>query len=156
MDLDQLDKAIISCLQEELPLDLEPYKIIANKLEIEETELLRRIEILMEKGIIRRMGAILNHRDAGFSANAMVVWSIPQESIQRSGELMATFPEVSHCYERQRLTQWPYNLFSMVHGRTKEECEVVIGKIAEAINNNSYDILYSTVELKKTSMKYFT
>lgn len=142
-------------MQEDLPLVPEPYKLIAEELGIKEKELLDRIKEFCNEGIIRRFGATLNHRNIGFKANAMVVWIVPEERIKRVSEIMILFSRVSHCYQRPTFPNWPYNIFTMVHGETREKCERDIKKIIKAVNINEYSILYSTEELKKSSMRYF-
>jgi len=150
-----LDISIIRILQEDLPLVPEPYKLIAEDLGIKEMELLEKIKEFCNKGVIRRFGATLNHRNIGFKANAMVVWNVPEERIKEVSGIMILFPQVSHCYQRPKFPNWPYNIFTMVHGENKEECEKIVKKIIETINIIDYCMLYSTVELKKSSMKYF-
>lgn len=153
--LNELDRKIIRILQEDIPLQKEPFKAIAKELEINEDELLERLHRLQEQKILRRIGAILHHRRAGFSHNAMVVWVVPEERCQDIGKLMASFPQISHCYKRATFSDWPYNLYTMIHGQSKLECELVVCNIAKMTGVNEYEILYSTKELKKTSMKYF-
>ncbi|MEW9124587.1 MAG: Lrp/AsnC family transcriptional regulator [Thermotaleaceae bacterium] len=153
--IDKLDKSIIQKLQEDLPLTEQPFKWIADTLEIKEEELLEKIKGLLDKGMMRRLGAVLYHRKAGYGANAMVVWVVPADKIDGIGNIMASFSCVSHCYQRPTFPDWPYNLFTMIHGRTFEECEEQISQVAKAVNLENYEILYSTKELKKTSMQYF-
>ena len=149
-----LDINIIRKMQEDLPLVPQPYKLIAEELGIEEEELLEKIKEFCNKGIIRRFGATLNHRNIGFKANAMVVWIVPKE-IKEVSEIMIVFPQISHCYQRPTFPNWPYNIFTMVHGETEEECQEVVKEIVKAVRINDYSILYSTEELKKNSMRYF-
>lgn len=153
--LTELDKEIIRRLQGDLPLVPRPYQVIAHDLGIEEEELLEKINWMKEKGMIRRLGAAIRHRQAGFKANAMVVWQVPTEQVADVGQKLATYPEVTHCYERPTFPDWPYNLFTMVHGRRREECEAIAQRMAQEVGIENYRLLYSTKELKKTSMKYF-
>lgn len=146
---------IIKSLQEDLPLVSEPYKKLAEELGLTEDELLMKINELKGRNIIRRFGATLNHRKIGFHSNAMAVWIVPKEMIEEVSRTMISFPQVSHCYERTTQPGWPYNIFTMVHGQNKQDCETVISQISDLTNISSYNILYSTEELKKTSMKYF-
>ncbi|AOY74875.1 AsnC family transcriptional regulator [Clostridium formicaceticum] len=155
MELTELDKKIISVLQEDIPLSSEPYKAIAEALEIEEIELLRRIQKYMDSGILRRIGAVLRHRQAGFTANAMVVWEVEPHRTKEVGTKMATFSEVTHCYERPTHRNWPYNLFTMIHGTNKEACYEMAEELSKTVNVENYRLLFSSEELKKTSMKYF-
>ncbi|MGF7185583.1 DNA-binding Lrp family transcriptional regulator [Desulfitispora alkaliphila] len=155
MNITELDKDIIRKLQGDLPLSPEPFKEIAQSLDISEEELLEKIRLLKEQGIIRRFGAALRHREAGYKANAMVVWEVEEEKALDMGQKMAQFPEVTHCYKRRTYPGWPYNLFTMVHGTTKEQCYQIAERINEAVDAKNYKLLFSTKELKKTSMKYF-
>ncbi len=153
--LNSLDKSIIRKLQGDISLTSQPYKLIAEEVGITEEELLKKINDFYSKGILRRVGGILYHREAGFKANAMVVWIVPEEKVQEVGETMSSFKEVTHCYARPIAYNWPYNMFTMVHGQTKEQCENAIKEISNSIRIYEYKILYSTKELKKSSMKYF-
>jgi siroheme decarboxylase len=141
-------------MQENLPLVAQPYKLIAQELGIKEEELLEKIKEFCDNGIIRRFGATLNHRNIGFIANAMVVWIVPERRIKEVSDIMIQFPQVSHCYQRPTFENWPYNIFTMVHGESKEKCEKVINEIITRTNIDKYTILYSTKELKKSSMRY--
>lgn len=115
-----------------------------------------KIKELQKEGILRRFGAVLHHRKAGYHANAMVVWIVPDEKTEEAGKIMSSFTQVSHCYQRSTSSGWPYNMFTMVHAKTKQECEEVVSKIADAIRIYEYEFLYSTIEIKKSSMKYFS
>ncbi|MEW6622180.1 MAG: Lrp/AsnC family transcriptional regulator [Bacillota bacterium] len=150
-----LQKKIIKELQKDLPLVERPFEVIAQRLDMEEAELLQEISHLKEKGYIRRFGAALRHREVGLLANAMIVWRIPEDEIEEAGNVVAGFPEVTHCYHRQPLPHWRYNLFAMIHFSTKEECHEMAERIARAVGDYPYELLFSTTELKKTSMKYF-
>ncbi len=151
----ELEKKIIRELQGDLPLTKRPYKELADKLGIGEAELVAKVKEFTEQGIIRRFGAALRHREVGFTANAMVIWDVPDEQALDVGKIMATFNEVSHCYQRPRYPGWPYNMFTMVHGQSKQECEATAARISEKVGIKGYGLLYSTAELKKDSMKYF-
>jgi len=154
--LTEIEKKIVKALQDDLPLCSHPFKMIAEQIGISEYELLAEIHCLKQQGIIRRLGAIVNHRNLGIAANAMVVWHVPKEKSQEIGKIMATFPEVTHCYERPTYPDWQYNLFTMIHGKSESECERVIAQISERTGIKDYRQLYSTKELKKVSMKYFS
>lgn len=153
--INSFDKKIMCRLQENIPLTANPYKEIADELNMSEDELIQKIKTYNETGILKRIGAILYHRKAGFKANAMVVWKINNEDLDRIGRYMASFLEVSHCYERKPCDSWDYNLYTMIHEKDRESCNRIIEKISKAIGVENYKILYSTKELKKTSMKYF-
>ncbi|MBU3161605.1 AsnC family transcriptional regulator [Clostridium frigoris] len=153
--LSGLDKSIIRAVQEDLPLVPEPYKEMARELGITENALINRIKEFCSSGIIRRFGTIVNHRNIGFTSNAMVVWIVPKDLIEDVSKIMISFPQVSHCYQRPTFPQWPYNVFTMIHGQNNQECEKIVKEIVAAININDYELLYSSIELKKESMKYF-
>jgi len=153
--LNDLEKALVRELQEGLPLTGRPFLEIAEKLKISEEEVLSKIRKFIDTGIIHRFGAAVRHRELGYVANALVVWRVPGERVREVGRLMASFPEVTHCYERKSYPGWPYNLYTMLHGRSKEECREKVERISEAAGVTEHRILFSTAELKKTSMKYF-
>ncbi len=153
--VDELDKKIISLLQKDIPVDPQPYKIIADQLGVEEDEVLNKIEAMVKKGVIRRFGATLYHQEAGFSANAMVAWVIPEEKVDEIGRVMAGFREVTHCYHRRPQKDWKYSLYTMIHGDTREECYDIAKKMSEKTGMNEYSLLFSEKEFKKTSMEYF-
>ncbi|MDR3289247.1 MAG: Lrp/AsnC family transcriptional regulator [Peptococcaceae bacterium] len=147
--------ALIRQLQEDLPDGLTPYALLAERLGSQENDVLRLVADLLREGVIRRFGAVLRHQQAGFTANVMGVWQVPEAQVEKTGLLMRDFPEVSHCYQRPTLPDWPFNLFTMIHGRTPEDCAQVMNKIALATGIRDHDALTSVAELKKTSMKYF-
>lgn len=153
--MDELEKKIVSRLQGDIPLREEPFKEIAKELGIEERFLLSKLFDMKEEGLLRRVGAILRHRQAGFEANAMVAWKVPGEKVDKVGKIMAKFKEASHVYERPTYPEWPYNIFTMIHSTTVEECEKIIEEISRVTGISEYKRLYSTREYKKTSMQYF-
>lgn len=152
---DETDKGLIRHLQGDIPLTERPFREIAEKMGISESALIERARQFKEKGYIRRFGATLRHRQAGFSANGMGVWIVPEEDRERVGKIMATFKEVTHCYERPSFEGWPFNLFTMIHGQSKEECFEVAERISGATGITDYKLLFSSREFKKTSMQYF-
>ena len=149
-DLDEKDKSILRYLQDGLPIESTPYKSIADQVGLTEQELFRRISLLKEKGIIRRLKTILNHYLIGYTANVMVVWEVPAHQIKEAVKIMTAFPVVSHCYQRATLPNWSYNIFTMIHGRSREECEKVIKAIADRTNLVKYESLYTLKEYKKS------
>jgi DNA-binding Lrp family transcriptional regulator len=153
--LDDLERKIVHYLQGNLPLTDRPFAVLAEKIGIHEEELIEKIKLLKEQGILRRFGANLNHRLAGFKANAMVAWYIPEDKMDIIGPLMATFKEVSHCYQRKIHEKWKYNLFTMVHGKSKKDCQDIARRIAENTGINEYIVLLTLKEYKKTSPRYF-
>ncbi len=152
---DELDKKIIGFLQKDIPLEPMPYKILADRLGVSEGEVLNRINAMISSGVIRRFGATLYHQEAGFSANAMVAWVIPEQEIDEIGYIMAGFKEVTHCYHRRPQRDWRYNLFTMIHGDTREECYSIAEMISERTGVKDYSLLFSEKEFKKTSMEYY-
>lgn len=153
--LTEQEKQIIRELQNGIPLVNRPFKLMAEKLKIKEEELIKKIKELIENGQIRRFGAAVRHQDLGYLANAMVVWNVPDNRVEETGRKMACLSEVSHCYQRPRRPGWPYNLFTVVHGRTREECVQAAKKISTATGIKDYCLLFSTAELKKSCMRYF-
>src|ERR671927_1733467 len=150
------DKAAIRALQEDIPLTPRPFDLWGRQVGLSHEELLERAYDLRDRKIMRRFSAVLYHRKAGFRANAMGVWRVPDERIDEVGQMFAQYQAVSHCYQRPVYEDWPYALFSMVHGRTEEECESVLGAMSEESDITEYASLYSTREYKKTRVRYFT
>ena len=154
--LSEREKEIVRVLQEGVPLVSRPYQALAGQLGMSEEELLATIEDWLRRGIIRRFGATVRHQDLGYVANAMIVWQVPEERIESVGAIMAGFPEVTHCYQRPAYPpDWPYNLFTMVHGRKREDCREIASRLAKAGGIDHYRMIFSTAELKKSGMKYF-
>lgn len=147
----QKDRLILQYLHRGLPLKNRPYQEIAKKINISEEELFRRIKSLKEQGIIQRLGTILNHYRSGYSVNAMVVWQVPSRLISKTGKIMSEFPAVSHCYQRKTWPNWPYNLYTMIHARSKSECAKIIRKISGKTGIKQYEALYTMKEYKKKS-----
>lgn len=153
--VDELDKKIISLLQGDLPLDPKPFAILAESIGITEDELIEKVRSMKENGIIRRFGATLRHQEAGFSSNAMGAWLVPHDRIEEVGKVMASFREVTHCYHRRPQKDWKYNLYTMIHGDTRDECYRIARRISQDTGIDDYVLLFSEKEFKKTSMEYF-
>lgn len=153
--LTELELKVIRGLQRDLPVTARPFQEIAQELGLSEEELTTIIRQLMNQGYIRRFGATIRHRISGFQANAMVAWHVPEAQIEQVGAQMAAFREVTHCYERQVSDVWPYNLYTMIHGKTQAECEAIAQRMAAATGIQDYVLLFSDAELKKTTMRYF-
>lgn len=154
--IDEMDRAIIVATQGGLPLVARPYHAIADSLTMDPEELMARMRRLHQVGIIRRLGVVPNHYAIGYRANGMSVWDIPDEQVDELGEVVGQFDFVSHCYRRpRRLPRWPYNLFAMVHGKTRDEVEQQVAHIAQFLGERvrSHSILYSTRILKKTGLR---
>jgi siroheme decarboxylase len=150
-----LDKKFIRVLQEDIETTSEPFKKSAGALGITTGELFAKAKEYEQLGVMRRFAAILRHRDAGFSANGMVVWKVPEDKIDEVGYKLATFPQVSHCYRRPVFYDWPFNLFSMVHARTLKAAESIAESMSSVVKIKEYSILFSTREFKKQRVKYF-
>ncbi|MBI1976818.1 MAG: Lrp/AsnC family transcriptional regulator [Candidatus Omnitrophica bacterium] len=146
----------IRVMQEDMPVVSMPYHAMAEQLGMGQDELFEMAARFVREGKLRRMAAVLNHRKAGFVANAMGVWEVPPERIAEVGVQMGSFSAVSHCYQRPVYPDWPYSIFTMVHGRDKEACDKILESIAAATGMNRYEALFSTKEYKKTRLKYFT
>jgi DNA-binding Lrp family transcriptional regulator len=156
IELSEEDIATIRATQGPMPVIPEPYAPAAERLGVSVGEVLRRLESLRERGGLRRVAAILFHRRAGFSANGMGVWVVPPDDVLETGKRMAAFRGISHCYERPTYADWPYSVFTMAHGRSKEECDAVLDAIAGATGITQRATLYSSTEFKKVRMLYFT
>ena len=155
MKLDAIDRKLIARLCGDIGDSLHPWQQIADELEISEEEVLSKLKEYKDEGILRRIGAMLRHRSAGFSANGMSAWNVPAQDVERVGKLMAAVPEISHCYERPSVADWPYSIYGMIHGTTEDEVRAVANRIAEETGIKDYEILFSGREFKKSSVHYF-
>ena len=153
--LTEQDKDFIRELQKDLELVPEPFEKSAKQLGISLSQLFLRAKQYERDGVMRRFAAILRHRDAGFSANGMVVWRVPREIIDDVGYKIASFPQVSHCYQRPVYDDWPYNLFSMIHARSVHAAEAMASQISNTVKMGDYRILFSSKEFKKERVRYF-
>jgi DNA-binding Lrp family transcriptional regulator len=153
--LTELENEIIASIQGDIAITERPYLEIAQKLGISEETLLEKLKGLCDRGVIRRFGATIYHQRSGFQANAMVAWKVDEDRIDEAGEKMASFNEVSHCYRRNPTVDWPYNLYTMIHAKDEESCREIARTMSIKTEINTYSLLFSRKELKKTSMKYF-
>ncbi|MGH2880584.1 MAG: Lrp/AsnC family transcriptional regulator [Solirubrobacteraceae bacterium] len=153
---DDRDIAVIRALQGDMPIVGEPYAPAAAELGMPQQELLDHLAGMRERGLLRRVAAILYHRRAGFSANGMGVWKVPEEQIEQVGRQMAAVRGISHCYQRPTYEDWPYSVFTMAHGRSKEECDAILDSIAQMSGIEDRATLYSSTEFKKIRLLYFT
>lgn len=151
----ELQKKIIKILQEDLPITPEPFVEIGKELGISQEELFKEFDVLFKEGYLRRMGAILAHRKIGLNYNPMIVIETKEEYIKSLGEKIASFSEVTHCYNRPRMENFPYDLYAMIHSDSEIEIEKLVKKITNDERIISYRLLYSVKEYKKTSMRYF-
>ena len=149
------DKKIIRMIQGDLPVLPTPFDSLAKKSGIAEKDFLKRVRRFIRRGMIRRFGAILRHQIAGYRGNAMAVWSVPEEKVERISKAMIAFPAVSHCYLRPEHPRWPYNLYTMIHGRSPEDCRKTARGMARETGIKKYRLLFSKREHKKSSMNYF-
>ena len=156
IEVSDMDLAVIRALQGDMPVVSEPYAPAAAEIGVSVPELLEHLESMKERKALRRVAAILFHRRAGFSANGMGVWKIPEERIMDLAPQMAAFRGISHCYQRPTYEDWPYSVFTMAHGRSKEECDAILDSIADFSGIHERRTLYSSTEFKKTRLLYFT
>ncbi|MEO6352827.1 MAG: Lrp/AsnC family transcriptional regulator [Burkholderiaceae bacterium] len=154
--IDAIDRAIIVATQGGLPLVARPYHAIAESLQLEPQQVMERMLRMQQVGVVRRIGVVPNHYAIGYRANGMSVWDVPDTLVDKLGASVGSFAFVSHCYCRpRRLPEWPYNLFAMVHGKSRDEVEAQVAKIAAFLGEHvrSHTILYSTRILKKTGLR---
>jgi len=155
---DERDVAVIRAMQGPMAAVERPYDEAAAELGLSTEELLDRLRGMVDRKLLRRVAAILFHRRAGFSANGMGVWKVPEDEILETGRRMAAFRGISHCYQRPTYEDWPYSVFTMAHGRSKEECDAILDSIAAECGMGPDDraTLYSSTEYKKIRLHYFT
>ena len=153
--IENIDKKIIGLIQKDLPVHPRPFAVLAEKIGISEETFIERVKRLKKTGVIRRFGATLRHQKAGFKANAMIAWKAPEGIIRELGKTLARFREVSHCYHRAPKGDWPYNLYTMVHGGSRNECREIAERMSSTTGLAEYAVLFSEKEFKKTSMEYF-
>ncbi|MEO7116785.1 MAG: Lrp/AsnC family transcriptional regulator [Caldimonas sp.] len=156
MELPDFDRRLIAATQSGLPLVPRPYEAIGAMLGVSSAVLLERFAELLASGVVRRIGAVPNHYRLGYSANGMSVWDVDDARVDELGERVGALPGVSHCYRRPReLPRWPYNLFAMLHGRSREEVEGQRRELRSLLGDacRSDDVLYSTAILKKTGLR---
>jgi DNA-binding Lrp family transcriptional regulator len=156
IELSDLDLAVIRATQGPMDPIVEPFAPAASELGMPVAKLLDHLESMRERRALRRVAAILFHRRAGFSANGMGVWNVPEERILELGPRMASFRGISHCYQRPTYADWPYSVFTMAHGRSKDECDAILDSIAADTGIEERRTLYSSTEFKKIRMLYFT
>lgn len=156
MQLSELDRELIRATQGGLPLVPRPYEAIGAMLGVSGGVVQDRLQVMQEQGLIRRIGIVPNHYRLGFTANGMTVWDVLDHEVDAIGEKVGSLPGVSHCYRRPRhLPQWPYNLFAMLHGRSREEVALQAREIEKMMGSacRGHDILYSSAILKKTGFR---
>ncbi len=158
-----VEKKVAEQVQGNIPLDKRPFDVIGKRVGISGKDVIDVLKKLKKRGIMRRFGAVLRHRSAGFSENAMVVWAVPEERCEETGFLLASYKEITHCYERTSPLEGVYNLFTMIHlaggdpeeNAGKDMMEEFTAGVSSAIGIEKYKILRSLEEFKKNSMEYF-
>lgn len=155
-DLSPFEVDAIRTLQDDLPVVERPFAVAADRLGTDEATVLTLLRSLRERGLMRRFAAVMNHRSAGFKANAMGVWAVPDQRADEIGPVMAGFAAVSHCYRRPTYDDWPYTVFTMVHGRSARDCEATIAAIRTETGIDEHALLWSVKEYKKTRVRYYT
>lgn len=153
--LDPVDRQLIAATQSGLPLVPQPYEAVGAMVGISAQEVRSRLEAMLARGLIRRIGAVANHYRLGYTANGMTVWDVDDAQVDALGQRIGRLPGVTHCYRRTRAPGWPYNLFVMLHGRSREEVERQAAAVAALLGEacRAYEILYSTQVLKKTGLR---
>jgi len=152
--LSSTDRDLINQLQQDLPLVEKPFDAMSACLGMTSSEYLNRCQALRERGIMRRFGASIKHSRVGFVANAMACWKVPSDRVDLVAQKLTAARKVSHCYERKTAPLWPYNLFAMIHGRTRDTCQHIAGKVSGETGLEDYVLLFSSKELKKVRVKY--
>lgn len=153
-ELSDTERSVINQLQQDLPLTPMPFNAIAEQAGMNVQPFLARCQLLQQRGIIRRFSASINHNHAGFAANAMACWIAPPDKVDAAGYKLASFKQVSHCYQRKTSPLWRYNIFAVIHGRSKEICQEIADRASHETRLTSYVLLYSTKEFKKTRVRY--
>lgn len=159
MVLNESDRRLLAAIQDGLPLVPHPYAMLAGTLGTTEADIIERLQRLQDDGLIKRMGVVVKHRSLGYHANAMVVWNIPDDAIERVGKLLAAQECVTLCYQRpRRLPDWPYNLFTMIHGHDREQ---VLARVDHLVRNCgmqdfAHQVLFSQRCFKQRGARYTT
>ena len=153
--LTDLEKKIIALLQTDIPVAQRPFKQMAQKIGITEETFLAVLRDLNDRGMIRRFGATLKHQKSGFRANAMVAWNVAEDQVEKVGTIMAGFQEITHCYRRPPLPEFPFGLYAMIHGQNEEEVRGLAARLAGEIGARDHAVVFSVREFTKVSMRYF-
>ncbi len=154
--LTEVEKKVLASIQDDMPIAERPYYEMAVKTGLSEDFFLKTMQNLVNRGVIRRFGATIRHQKSGFDANAMAAWQVDEARIDEVGQIMASCQHVSHCYRRNPQNDWPYNLYTMIHAKDKPSCYAIASELAEQTDVETYTLLFSHRELKKTSMRYFS
>lgn len=158
VDLSSVERAVVNEVQQDLPLTARPFDLMSTHLSLDVDGFLNHCQALLQRGVMRRFSASISHRSLGFVANAMACWKVPPEMVETAGSTVATFQEVSHCYERKTSPLWPYNLYAMMHAKSREACENIARRASSVsgLDENGPVLLFSTREAKKTRARYLT
>ncbi|RUM89109.1 MAG: Lrp/AsnC family transcriptional regulator [Thermodesulfatator sp.] len=156
VELTDLEKRLVDLLSEGLPLTERPYLALAERLGISEEEVLSAIKRLLEKKVIRRVAALIRHNLSGYAGNVMVAWRVPEERVEKVGRALAAHPAVTHCYLRRTAPDWPYNLYTMVHAASEEECRRLVAEISQELALPDYEMLFTEKEIIRRTRKYFS
>ena len=148
------DRRIINELQQDLPQTTYPFADMSTRVDMSESEFLAGCQTLLIRGVMRRFGAAINHRQVGYLANGMTCWEAPPEKLDIAAGMLTAQSAVSHCYERETNPLWKYNLFAMIHGHTREECVAIADRVSTQTGLADYIVLFSTKEIKKTRVRY--
>lgn len=154
--MDAVDRRLVEATQGGLPLVPEPYRVVGEAIGLEGDEVERRLRRLLSEGVVRRIGLVPNHYALGYRANGMAVWDVADDQVGELGRRVGALEFVTHCYRRpRRLPHWPYNLFSMVHGKSRQEVEEKVARIATLLGpaRDAHEVLYSEKILKKTGLR---
>jgi len=154
-ELDNKQKQLVRALQDGIAMEAEPFASVAKRVGQPVEEVLAQIRAWIQAGVIRRFGAVLAHRRVGYRANGMAVFRLPVECVDEAGRALAERPEITHCYRRPPLPDFPYTLYAMIHGRTEAEVSALAARLAEEIGSADYALLFSATEFKKSPMRYF-
>jgi len=147
--MDELDLELLKVAQDGLDLTERPYRVWGEVLVMGEEEIIYRLRAMEEEGIIRRFAATIGHRALGILANALIAWRVPPEKVDEAGAIFAAAEEVTHCYERATALDWPYNIYTMVHSRSREECLQIAERLSSRSGISDYIVLFSEKEYKK-------
>ncbi|MGV8175040.1 MAG: siroheme decarboxylase subunit beta [Methanothrix sp.] len=151
--MDERDLELLKAAQDGIILTGRPYQLLGEMVGQSEEEVVERLQSLQDEGVIRRFAATIGHRALGIVANAMIAWKAPEDDVERAGQLLASVDEVTHCYERAKTADWPYNLYTMIHSKSREDCLSVARRLSRISGIDEYRVLFSEREYKKTSAR---
>lgn len=157
VNVQEVDRRLIAAIQGGLPLVAEPYRAVGETIGLSEQEVIERIRRLREEGVIKRMGVVVRHHELGYRANAMVVWDVPDDRVTSLGECMGRFEFVTLCYRRRRyLPDWPYNLYCMIHGSSRDDVLEHVQQLVSqcALNETPHEVLFSRRRFKQNGARY--